>query len=137
MAERGIVVYHQPELFKNTNKDARIITSPMGNTGIFLNLYDGENPAYERFLLWHEIGHIETDGLSIKGRFFSASERSKAEEISANIFAFVALVQQQRIIPDNWYELSKKIGMPYLVLSELMMVMQKDHDFIQYLNKQN
>lgn len=109
----------------------------MGNTGIFLNLYDGENPAYERFLLWHEIGHIETDGLSIKGRFFSASERSKAEEISANIFAFVALVQQQRIIPDNWYELSKKIGMPYLVLSELMMVMQKDHDFIQYLNKQN
>lgn len=132
---RGVVIEHRPELFTCSKSDARIITSVLGNTCIFLRLRSGENPQYENYILWHELGHLETEGKSAVSRAFSENTSNQQEEIEANAFAFLALISQSKVLTPSWYELAKKIGMPYLMLSELMNTMHNDPEFIDYISR--
>lgn len=132
---RGVVIQHRPDLFIYSDSDARIITNPLGDTWIFLRLRPGESPQYENFILWHELGHLVMEGKSAVSRSFSQNTSHQQGEIEANTFALLALISQRKSTPSNWYELAHKIGMPYLMLSELMNSMRKDSEFINYISR--
>ncbi len=133
LENRGVYIEHCPELFTATKCDARIITNTLGNTGIFLRLRPGEDPLYENYILWHELGHLENEGYSVRYRSFDKSTASLEAETDANAFAFLALISKMSAVPDNLYELARKIGMPYLMLSDLMRTMRSDPEFINYI----
>ena len=130
---RGIHIVHRPDLFTFTNSDARIITDIYGNTWIFLSFADGENPVFENFVLWHELGHIETRGRSVTSRAFDYSTHDHEEEVEANTFAFLALISKMKKIPSCMMELAHVTGIPYIVLSELMSRLRRDEAFMNYL----
>lgn len=133
LENRGVHIVHSPELFTASKSDARIITSLLGNTWIFLRLRSGEDPVYENYILWHELGHLETEGYSARSRSFSLSTSHRENEVSANAFAFLAIVSGMANVPPSLYELAHKIGMPYLMLSELMAAMRNDQEFMHYI----
>lgn len=130
---RGIHIVHRPDLFTFTNSDARIITDIYGSTWIFLSFADGENPVFENFVLWHELGHIETRGRSVISRAFDYSTHDHEEEVEANTFAFLALISKMKKIPSCMMELAHVTGIPYIVLSELMSRLRRDEAFMNYL----
>lgn len=130
---RGIHIEHRPDLFIYTSSYARIITDIYGNTWIFLSFADGEYPVFENFILWHELGHIETRGRSSATRAFDHSTHGDEEEVEANTFAFLALVSRMKRIPSCMMDLAHATGMPYIVLSELMNRLRRDEAFMGYL----
>lgn len=133
LENRGVYIEHRPDLFTASRSDARIITNTLGRTCIFLRLRPGEDPLYENYILWHELGHLENEGYSVQFRSFSQDTASLETEKDANVFAFLALVSKITAVPDNLYELARRIGMPYLMLSELMYSMRNDAEFMNYI----
>ena len=133
LENRGVHIEHRPDLFTASKCDARIITNTLGSTCIFLRLRPGEDPLYENYILWHELGHLENEGYSVRYRTFNQETACEESETDANVFAFLALVSKISAVPDSLYELAHKIGMPYLLLADLMQAMRSDPEFINYV----
>lgn len=131
---RNVDIKYAPEAFCYTNKDARIITNASGATTIFLRMRAGEQPKYEVYLLWHELGHLITDGLSPGYRHHSLDTSDEATEREADIFASLGLIQNKsKIITDDVEALAEEIGAPYDVLDDVLFTLALDIEFMDYL----
>lgn len=132
--QKGISIFHKPELFVHSNTDARIITNIYGRTVVFLNMRSGENPFYEHFLLWHEYGHYLFNEMAIQPQKFTRSEQGKLIEVDSNIFAFFGLSNSAGSI--HTAEGGRKhLGIPEDVLETVMTKLTTDQEFVDYMNR--
>ena len=132
--QKGISIFHKPELFVHSNTDARIITNMYGETNVFLNMRTGENPFYEYFLLWHEFGHFLLYGPAIQPQTFTPTEQDKLIEVDSNIFAFFGLFSSGGSVrtADGGH---KHLGIPEDVLETVLTTLTKDNEFVAYMNR--
>ena len=129
---RGIGIVHNPDLFVDNTKVARIISDIFGNTTVFLRMRSGEYPMFENFILWHELGHIETYGLALDPESYDAKTKNKQREIECNMFAFFGMFYTNRRLIRSAD--SKFLGMPEDVLENVITTLSQDEEFMKYLD---
>lgn len=134
LEKRGVDIYHSPELFNYTDSTARIITDLNGYTSLFLRLRDGENPDLERFILWHELGHIEIEGKQTVPRTYNSETYKKSNEADVNIFAFFGLIRSNASISTySTGSLHEKLGIPISISRFIMNRLAQDREFMHYI----
>ena len=131
---RGIEIVHKPELFVHSRCEARIISDIFGRTTVFLRMRPGEKPLFEKFILWHELGHVIVKGPPAKrSEAFTAGIISSPDELEPNIFAVLALFRLSKGI-QNLYQLSDHQGIPMDVLHSVVGTLNSDPEFMEYLD---
>ena len=136
LKNRGIAIYHKPEMFRCLPSDARIITDLYGNTSIFLRFRPGEKPRYEVFILWHELGHIEVEGRMPYSRSYNLSTHSANDEADSNLFAFFGTTRSHSKLSDTSEDIASQLGMPMVILESVMNRINNDEEFMNYLNEE-
>lgn len=135
LESRGVNIFHTPELFRNSNSKGRIITDIFGNTSIFLRFKDGENPYLERFILWHELGHLETEGISPMARAFNLDYYREEDESDQNVFALFCILNDHNALDISPVELAEKTGVPFSIILNCYNRIRQDEKFMAYINK--
>ena len=120
---RGVVIEHRPELFTCSKSDARIITSVLGNTCIFLRLRSGENPQYENYILWHELGHyILHYHPTLKMNYRLTTYRELLEQ-EANLFAVFGVLVGEDLTDTHGIDAAIRHGVPPLVAADIFKLL--------------
>ena len=135
LERRGICVYHNPSLFTFSETMGRIITDIMGNTNVFLRFNDGENCDLELFILWHELGHFETAGISLQPRSFDLSSYRADDESDPNVFAIFGILLGYNGADLSPLDFAKRTGLPFNVILSCFNRIRQDEKFMNYMTE--
>ena len=134
LESRGVNIFHTPELFKHTESKGRIITDLFGNTSVFLRFNDGEAPFLENFILWHELGHFETEGIDFMTRSFNFETFTEESESDSNVFAFFGIMNSMSTKDVSFVDHALKAGIPMNIAMDCVHRVRQSERFIAYLN---
>lgn len=126
---RGIDIFVQPSLFrKDDTRDAIILSTPDGHTGIFLRIDPLQYPKYAAFLLWHELGHYIIDGPNEHTRSFDLTGRLNHDESTVNMFTVFAMVPPENVSRTNVLIKAADSGIPSEVMIDIMFRLSLEVD---------
>ncbi len=128
LLNRDIKIYYCPFVFTNDQSRDAVILTFEDQTAIFLRLLPDENPLYEQFLLWHEFGHYVVDGKSEHTRSFDYYTHNKADEVPANVFAVLGLLDPENPTGEDIYTAARRTGIPSEILVNVLFRFGLDSD---------
>lgn len=137
LESRGVNIFHTPELFKHTKTKGRIITDIFGNTSIFLRFKDGEEPYLENFILWHELGHLETEGINYRPRSFNLETFSEDSESDSNVFAIFGILNSRSTPSSSPVDIAVKNGVPLSLVMDCFRRVRQDDEFMGYIYRED
>lgn len=136
LEQRGVNIFHTPRLFGCNDSKGRIITDIFGNTSIFLRFNSGEQPDLERFILWHELGHLETEGITFRPRSFDPMTFRERDESDPNVFAIFGILHWMNDPSIAPVDLADQLGIPFPIVMNCYNRIRQDEEFMAYIHRE-